>query len=344
MSRSALPQNLRATRTARLVAAAGATALLLSACGTTAGTSGGSADADGGVEPIARLQVMAPADPGGGWDSSARALAAAMEEEGLAETVSVTNVGGAGGTVGLAELADERSEDFLMVMGLVMVGAIETNDSQATLADTTPLARITAEDEIVVVPAESPYETIEDLVADMQDNGRDVSIAGGSAGGTDNILAGLIAQAGDVPISDLNYVPFSGGGESLAALLGNNVSAGISGVSEYAEQIEAGTLRALAVSGDERVEGIDAPTLTEAGYDVELSNWRGVVAPPNISDEARERLLTLIEETVASPAWAEALETNGWEDTYLSGEEFETFLDEEQARISDVLDELGLTQ
>jgi putative tricarboxylic transport membrane protein len=335
-----------ATRTARrsraAVAAAVATAAVLAGCGTTGGTTGASAGGD--AEQIRRLEIMAPADPGGGWDASARALAASMDTEGLVGSTQVTNVGGAGGTVGLAELSGERSEDFLMVMGLVMVGAIETNASQATLADTTPIARLTAVDEVVVVPAASPYQSIDDLVADMQERGGDVAIAGGSAGGTDHILAGLVAQAGDVPIEDLNYIPFSGGGESLAALLGNQVAAGISGVGEYAESIESGDLRALAVSGAEPVEGIDAPTLTEAGYDVELTNWRGVVAPPGISDEARERLAALVEETHGSAAWQEQLATNGWEDTYLAGEEFDAFLAEEEVRVREVLTDLGLVR
>lgn len=335
-TRRRLPQRAAIATTAAL-------ALALAGCGGES-TTGGQASGDGGAEPVARLQLMAPADPGGGWDQTARAMAASFEEADLARSVQVTNVGGAGGTVGLAQLATERSEEYLMVMGLVMVGAIETNQSQATLADTTPIARLTGEDEIVVVPADSPYETIDDLVEDMQTNGRDVSIAGGSAGGTDHILAALIAQAGDVPVEDLNYVAFSGGGESLAALLGSKVSAGISGIGEYAEQVEAGELRALAVSGVAPVEGIDAPTLTEAGYDVELTNWRGVVGPPDLSDEAKQRLIDLVDELYASDAWTEQVETNGWEDQYLSGEEFDAFLDEEQPRVRAVLKDIGLVQ
>jgi putative tricarboxylic transport membrane protein len=320
------------------VGAVGAALALVAGCSSDTGGSSGDAAA------VNRLQVMAPADPGGGWDQTARALAAAAEDAELAQSVQVSNVGGAGGTVGLAQLANERSEDYLMVMGLVMVGAIETNQSQATLENTTPIARLTAEDEIVVVPAASPYQTINDLVADIGARGQAVSIAGGSAGGTDHILLGLIAQAGGVPPESLNYVAFSGGGESLAALLGEQVSAGISGVGEYAEQVRAGELRALAVSGAQRVDGIDAPTLTEAGLDVEMSNWRGVVAPPNLSAEARTRLTTLVDQLYAAPAWKQQMERNGWTDTYLSGPEFETFLQAEQARVRGVLTDIGLVQ
>lgn len=337
----------RTSRRWRVTAAAGAAALSLLASACSDSGDSGDSDASGkGSDAVTvnRLQIMAPADPGGGWDGTARALAASFEEADLAKSTQVTNVGGAGGTVGLAQLKNERSEDYLMVMGLVMVGAIDTNQSQATLADTTPIARLTAEQEVVVVPADSPYKDIDDLISDWKANGRDVSIAGGSAGGTDHILAGLIAQAGDVPIENLNYIAYSGGGESLAALLGSKVSAGISGVSEYAEQIKAGKLRALAVSGSERVDGVDAPTLTEAGVDVEFINWRGVVAPPNISDEARQKLIDLVDEVVKTDAWKQQLERNGWDNTYLSGDDFQSFLDDEQKRIHGVLVDIGLVK
>ncbi|MDP5184488.1 tripartite tricarboxylate transporter substrate-binding protein [Blastococcus sp. BMG 814] len=322
------------------VAVAAAVSVGLTGCSSDGGSSGGG----GGADQINRLAVMAPADPGGGWDQTARAMAAALESEGLVGSTRVTNVGGAGGTVGLAELANERSEDFLMVMGLVMVGAVETNQSQATLDDVTPLARLTTEDEIIVVPADSPFQSVDDLVEAVRTEGRGVSIAGGSAGGTDHIAAGLLFQAADLPVEDLNYVAFSGGGESLAALLGGQVDAGISGVGEYAQQIEAGELRALAVTGAEPVEGIDAPTLTEAGYDVELTNWRGVVGPPGISDEARERLLALVAQMQESEAWQAEVEERGWSDAYLAGDEFEAFLAEERQRVRGVLEDIGLVQ
>ena len=330
----------RTRRRSATAAALAAVALVAAGCSDDGGGGGDGAAAE--VERINRLAIMAPADPGGGWDQTARAMAAAMEGEELVGSTRVTNVGGAGGTVGLAEIATERSEDFLMVMGLVMVGAIETNESQATLEDVTPIARLITEDEIIVVPTDSPYQTIDDLVEDVRAEGRGVSIAGGSAGGTDHIVAGLLFQAADIPIEDLNYVAFSGGGESLAALLGNQVSAGISGVGEYASQIESGDLRALAVTGAEPIEGIDAPTLTEAGYDVELSNWRGVVAPPGISDEARERLTTLVQAMQESETWQNEVETRGWADYYLAGEEFEAFLEEERQRVRGVLEDIGL--
>ncbi len=316
-----------------------AAGLALSGCSGTvdkASTDGGSSEA------VSRLQIMAPADPGGGWDSTARAMSASFEGAKLAKSTTVTNVPGAGGTIGLAQLANEKSEDYLMVMGLVMIGAIETSQSPTTLDDVTPIARLTAEDEVIVVPAKSPYQTIKDLGDDLKARGRKVAIAGGSAGGTDHIVAGLLTKAAGASPTDLNYVAFSGGGESLAALLGNKVAAGISGVSEYAEQIKAGKLRALAVSGPERVDGVDAPTLKEGGYDVEFINWRGVVAPKGLSKDATDRLVDLVTKMHDSPQWKDALATNGWTDTFLTGDEFTSFIKDERATTTTVLQDLGL--
>lgn len=307
-------------------------------------TDGAADEVAGNVEAYDRLAIMAPADPGGGWDGTARAMSRVMEDVGLADSTVVTNVGGAGGTVGLAQLANETSEEFLMVSGLVMVGAIETNQSPISFDDVTPIARLTAEDEVLVVPAESEYTDLDSFVEAWKEQGGGFSITGGSAGGTDHIVAGLLAAEAGIPIEDVNYIAYSGGGESLAALLGNQVTAGISGVSEYAEQIAAGELIPLAVTGSEPVEGVDAPTMVEAGYDVELSNWRGVVAPGGISDEAKERLVGAVTQMHDSSEWNEQLETNGWSDFFLPGDEFDAYLDEEKVRIIGVLSELGLIE
>ncbi|MFH6690883.1 Bug family tripartite tricarboxylate transporter substrate binding protein [Cellulosimicrobium funkei] len=314
----------------------------------SAPTTGGSGDASGeAAASVDELAIVVPADPGGGWDQTGRAMQQDLQGSGLVRTATVTNVGGAGGTVGLASLANTTDPHTLLVMGLVMVGAVETNESQARIEDTTPIARLTEEPLVVVVPASSPYQTLEDLVDDVVANGKSVSITGGSAGGADHILAGMLLQAADVPSAEvgglLNYVAYSGGGESLAALLGNKVSAGISGVGEYAEQVKAGTVRALAVSGAERTDLLpDVPTMTEAGYDVELTNWRGVVAPGDLSDEDRAALELLVSEMVASDEWQATLEEKGWDDAFLVGEEFDGFLTENIADIKMTLTDVGL--
>ncbi|MCR3748664.1 Bug family tripartite tricarboxylate transporter substrate binding protein [Lentzea californiensis] len=319
----------------RRVAAVAAAGLVLAGCGQ------GAKSASSG-DSIAKLEIMAPADPGGGWDQTARSMQSAVSGAKLANSVQVTNVGGAGGTVGLQKLLNERSESFLMITGLVMVGAVETNSSPARLEETTPIARLTAEDEVVVVPSDSPHKTIDDLLAAVAEKGKGVSITGGSAGGTDHILAGMLLKAKNIEPGKLNYVPYSGGGESLAALLGKKVDAGISGVGEYKEQIKAGKLRALGTSGPNPVPDLNVPTFKDLG--VELINWRGVVAPASISAEAKQRLTKLVTDMHASQQWKDELSKKGWTDTFLTGSEFSTFMAKEIGRVKPALQDIGLVK
>lgn len=288
------------------------------------------------------LDVMAPADPGGGWDSTARAMQLVLDPM-LDGPVEVSNVPGAGGTIGLSEFAGRSgSGTDLMVMGSVMVGAIITNESPVTLDEVTPIASLTTEYLGVVVPADSPFESIEDLLAAFVDDPRSISWGGGSAGGSDHQLVALIGAAVGVDPADINYIAHSGGGEALASLLSGSVSAGVSGISEFREQVDAGELRFVAVSSEETIEGVDAPTLVESDVDVTLSNWRGVVAPAEISDEDRASLLRTIDDMVNTDEWAAELERNGWDAFYQSGDEFDAFLDDEITRTMTVLAEIGL--
>lgn len=307
---------------------------------------GATGSPDGGTSgyPEDDIRIMAPADPGGGWDSTARAMQPVIEEVG-GVGVEVYNVGGAGGTIGLAQFVEDSSGDpyELMVMGLVMTGAIITNNADTTLDDVTPIASLTAEQEAIVVSADSEYQTLEDLVNAWKDDPTGISWGGGSAGGTDHILVGLLAQEVGIEPGDINYVAHSGGGEAINAILSGAVSAGVSGVSEFTDQVEAGEMRWLAVSGEAAPEGIDAPTITEQGYDVVLDNWRGVVAPPDLSAEDTQAVVGLITAMHDSDAWQQALEDNGWDDFFKAGDEFETFLGEEKTRVEGILAEIGLT-
>lgn len=308
-----------------------------------------------GEYPTKNLQIMAPASPGGGWDTTAREMATALGQGVTEQKVDVFNVSGAGGTVGLAELVNEHKGDdhFLMMMGLVMVGAIATNASAVTLQDTTPIARLIAEYEVIVVPADSPYQTLADLIAAFQADPNGITWGGGSNGGTDHILVGLIAKAVGVDPTQINYIPYSGGGEALAAILGGQVAAGVSGLGEWQQQIEAGELRALALSagaeGDAAaaatpVTGAAIPTLQAQGVDVALANWRGIVAPPEISDEARQCMIALVDQLHGGEAWTQVLVRNGWQDFYQTGDEFGTYLEQERERIDGVLRDLGLIE
>jgi putative tricarboxylic transport membrane protein len=330
-------------RLRRVLCTVAAGGLLTATAACAAEDEGGGTEEEAVDYPTEQLTIMAPAAPGGGWDQTSRTLQQVMETEGLApEGVEVVNVSGAGGTIGLAQTAQETDPHQLMTMGLVMLGAVLTNDSPATLEDVTPIARLTSEYEILVVPADSEFETLDDFMSALEEDPGSVPIAGGSAGGTDQILAGLLAQAAGADPAQVNYVAFSGGGESLAALLGGSVAAGISGIGEYAAQVEAGELRALGVSAPERLDIIDTPTFMEQDVDVELANWRGMVAPPDLSDEQRDAIVAFFDDVNASDGWQDALERSGWDNTYLAGDEYATFLQDEQVRVTEILEELGL--
>lgn len=292
------------------------------------------------------LTIMAPAAPGGGWDQTARSMQQALQEEGLVSNVQVVNVPGAGGTIGLAQFVNDSrgNANNLIVGGYVMVGAIIANQSPVSLENVTPIARLTGEYEGVVVPASSDIQTMEDLVARLREDPGAVSWAGGSAGGVDHILVGQIAEAAGVDPTQINYIPFSGGGEALAAILGGQVTAGVSGTGEWQGQIESGELRLLAVSSAERLEGFDAPTLMESGLDVEVQNWRMVAAPPDISDEERTQLVELVEQMANSETWKEILEQKGWANTFLAGDEFQSYLQQQIEGTTTVLTNLGIAQ
>lgn len=292
------------------------------------------------------LNIIVPAKPGGGWDQTGRALEGVIRGANLAGAVSVENVVGAGGTVGLAQLAGKEAGNgnAVMVMGLVMVGAVLTNNSPTTLEQVTPLARLTGEYEVIVVPANSPIKNMGELVEKLKADPGSVAWGGGSAGGTDHIIAGLVGKAAGIDLTKLNYVPFSGGGEALAAILGGHVTAGISGYSEWAGQIAAGELRILAITSPERVAGIDAPTLKEQGIDVELANWRGIVAAPGISDEQKAALAEAVDKVVKSDAWKAILAEKKWTDLYLPHEEFGKLVTAENARVKETLKSIGLVQ
>ena len=290
--------------------------------------------------------IIAPANPGGGWDQTARTMQTVMQEDGISKSVQVQNVPGAGGTIGLAQFASQNkgNDQALIVGGYVMVGAILTNNSPVSLKDVTPIARLTGEYEAIVVPAASPIQDIAGLIEALKADPGAVSWAGGSAGGTDHIAVGLIAKAAGVDPTKINYIAYSGGGEALAAILGNQVTAGVSSLGEFDAQVKAGTLRLLAVSSPERIEGADAPTLKEAGLDVELQNWRMVAAAPGLSDEQKAKVSADIEKMVKSENWQKQLADKGWSDTYLSGADFDAQLAKDEAATATVLKDIGLVK
>ncbi|WP_394889037.1 Bug family tripartite tricarboxylate transporter substrate binding protein [Mesorhizobium sp. AaZ16] len=294
----------------------------------------------------ADYKIMAPAAPGGGWDQTARSMQTALQDEKISGSVQVTNVPGAGGTIGLAQFVNQASGDpsQLIVGGYVMVGAILTNASPVSLDQVTPIARLTGEYEAIVVPAASDIKDMAGLVEKLKADPGAVSWGGGSAGGTDHITAGLIAKAVGVDPTKVNYIAFSGGGEALAAILGGQVTVGISGYGEFASQIQAGALRIIGISSDEKIEGIDAPTFKEAGVDVSIQNWRMVAAAPGITDEQKTAINADIEKMVMSESWKKILADKGWANTYLAGDEFKAQLAKDIEATSAILKDIGLVK
>jgi putative tricarboxylic transport membrane protein len=314
----------------------------------------GDSDAPSGAAveyPTKTLQIMAPAAAGGGWDTTARSMQKALQDANLlnGKSAEVRNVTGAAGTVGLAELVTSHQGDphQLMITGLVMVGGVVTNDAPVDLTKTTPLATLTAESEVIVVSKESKYTSLKQLVDDVKANPAAVKWGGGSAGGTDQILVGMLARAAgaDPKAVAKQYIAYSGGGEAKAALLSGDVSVAVSSTSEFADLVKAGTVRALAVSGaaaEDAGAGTPAQTIKEQGYDVELMNWRGVVAPPGISDGERAAIISLIDKLHSSSQWQQTLGEKKWQDFYKSGDDAKSFFDAETARITAILGEIGL--
>lgn len=296
------------------------------------------------AQTVDLLKMFVPAAPGGGWDQTARSIEAVLRATGAVNGVQITNVPGAGGAVGLPQFLNNwRGQgNSLMVAGMVMVGSLIANKSPLKITTAVPIARLTGEFLALAVPAASPFKDAKDFVAALKADPTKVPVAGGSAGGSDHILVGMIAKAAGVPAARVSYVAFAGGGPAMAALLGSQVSAGVSGYGEFAEQVKAGKLRVLAISADKRQDGIDAPTLKEQGIDVELFNWRGVFAPPGVSDADRNAMIAMITRMAATPQWADMCKQRDWTQITLPGDGYKAFLEAEVARIEGILKELGL--
>jgi putative tricarboxylic transport membrane protein len=279
----------------------------------------------------ASLKMMIPANPGGGWDTTGRALGKALTDAKVADSVTYDNKGGAAGALGLAQFVNSSKGDpnALMVMGAVMLGGIITGKPPVDLKTATPIARLTSEYNVYVLPANSPFKTMADVVAQLKKDPGSVKWGGGSRGSTEHIAAAMIAQKVGVDPSKINYVAFRGGGEATAAILGGNVTVGGSGYSEFAEYIAAGKMRPIGVTSQKRLPGTSIPTMKELGYDVVLGNWRGVYGAPGITAEQRAALTDTVVKATKTKAWQEALEKNGWTPALSSGKEFEDFVEYE---------------
>jgi putative tricarboxylic transport membrane protein len=290
------------------------------------------------------IKMMIPANPGGGWDTTGRALGKALVEAKAADTVTYDNKGGAAGALGLAQFVSGSKGDpnAMMVMGAVMLGGLITGKPPVSLSSATPLVRLTSEYNVFVLPASSPFKTMKDVIDQLKKDPGSVKWGGGSRGSTEHIAAAMIARESGVDPAKINYVAFRGGGEATAAILGGNVTIGGSGYSEFAEYINAGKMKALAVTAGTRLKGVNVPTLKEQGINVEIGNWRGVYGAPGITPAQRSALIDMLVKAMKTKAWAEALEKNNWTPAVLTGAEFEKFVDEDFAALRATMVKSGM--
>ena len=293
---------------------------------------------------VEQIKFMIGANPGGGYDQTARNLGAAMIASGQVKGATYENKGGAGGVIGLTQFVntEKGNPNALVVTGAVMVGAIETNKPPVTLKNATPIARLFADTMIIVVPTASPLQSMKDLVEKLKANPGSVSWGGGSKGSPDHILAGLVAKEVGVDPLKVNYIPFAGGGEAKAAILGGQVTVGIAGVSEFAADIEAGKMRALGISSGFKLRNY--VTLKDQGINVEVYNWRAVYGAPGISAEQRKELIDLVTKATEHSSWKESLKKNDWGPFLMTGDDFGKFVDAESARLGATLRELGVAK
>lgn len=297
--------------------------------------------------PNRPIMIMAPANPGGGWDQTARVIQRVLLSNGIVpEPVEVFNRGGAGGTIGLAELVSRHRRDpyVLMIGGSVMVGAIVTHASPFSLTDTVPLARLINEYEVIAVPADSPHHTLQDLIEAFRRDPASVSWGGGSAGGIDHMLVGLLAREVGVGPAAVRYVAFAGGGDAAAAVMGGQVTAVVSGYGELKGLADAGRVRLLGLSSPARISPEAPPPFVDSGINVVLSNWRGIVAAPDIPPAAQAWLIAALEQMRGTDEWQTYLKNNHWEDSFLAGPALGEFLARDLETTTQVLRALQLGQ
>ena len=298
------------------------------------------------AQAAAAIKMMLPANPGGGWDTTGRALGKALQDAGVASSVTYDNKGGAAGAIGLAQFVNGSKGDpnAMMVMGAVMLGGIITGKPPVNLSQATPLARLTSEYNVFVLPANSPYKNMAEVVAQLKKDPGSIKWGGGSRGSTEHIAAAMIAREVGVDPAKINYVAFRGGGEAISAILGGNVTVGGSGFSEFAEYIATGKMKPIGVTSAQRLKGAASsiPTLKEQGINVEISNWRGVYGASGISKAQRDELVAQIEKATKSKAWAEALQKNDWTPAWLGGDAFGKFVDDEFASLRATMAKSGM--
>lgn len=294
--------------------------------------------ASGGTNIRANLTLVAPAAAGGGWDAFQRELQQAMRANQLVGNVQVLNIPGAGGTIAIGSMSRLNQPTNLMVGGTGQIAAQIQFDTPSQIHDVTPIARVVEEYDLIAVPAEGAYEDLDSLVTAWREDTPAIAWTGG--GSFDQLVVTDLALTAEVPTGDITYIPSDGGGEAIQALLNGTAQATAGGFADIYPQVESGRLRALGLVAPQPLEGVDLPTLPDLGYDVTLTNWRALFAPPVVTPEQVAEYEVLLEESFATPEWQEAVQRNNWVEVPLQGEELRAYIDSEIERISGLFAEI----
>jgi putative tricarboxylic transport membrane protein len=274
-----------------------------------------------------KLRIVIPANPGGGWDQTGRALGAALVSSGLVDEAEYENKGGKGGTLGLAYYVEKYNNDSntFLIGGSVMVGALVLQKLAVDMSAIRPLARLTSDFLVMVVAAKSPYKTLADLTASMKTNLKGIPVAGGSSGGIDHIFAGAFARSVGANPEELNYLPFTSGVDVVSAVISGKAAVGISGYSEFSTQLANGQLLAVGVSSRKSSYGI--PSIRDQGVLLEISNWRGVLTGKGVSESRQLEMVQALRLATQHEGWKATLKQNHWEAAWLSGNDLNSLID-----------------
>jgi len=294
------------------------------------------------VKALKNIDWTVPANPGG-YSLTSNAISDTLKAEGLLSEYTSTFKPGAGGSVGLGAFQEIKGKpEAALVVGIALTGGMYSNKSPLNLLSSTPIAKVLREYDAIVVPASSKYRTLTQLMDDLKAKPNGVAIAGGSKGGIDHQVIGLLAQKAGIDPTKLNYVVFSGGPEVITSVLSNSTQVGISGSSEFAAFVASGKLRVLGVSSAKSLTGFKGKTFVSQGYDLVYGNWRGIMAPADISAADRLNFIKVIDIMHISPSWKTQLVKNNWDNEFAAGSAFKAFLEKHIPEINAVMKGLGI--
>ena len=293
------------------------------------------------LKPLKNLDWVVPANPGG-YSQTSTAISESLKKEGLLSTYSSVFKPGAGGTVGLGFFQEIKAKpESVLITGLAMAGGIPSNKSPLKLEASTPIAKVMREYQALAVPSSSKYKTLAQFLADWKANPK-LPISGGSLGSTDHQFIGLLAKAAGIDPKAMNFVVHSGGPEVIASLLSGATVAGTSGSAEFQAQVAAGKMRVLAISSAKRLPGFAAKTLKEQGVDLVYGNWRGVMATADLPEADRLNMVKVFDAMRGTATWQGYLKQYNWDDEWLAGKAFGSFLSKELPLVAGVIKDLGL--